>query len=54
MRRVNLLKQGETTITEQTIHEPIELGKMLDRALEQADYAAKKERFARENKSAAR
>jgi CO/xanthine dehydrogenase Mo-binding subunit len=49
VRRVNLLKQGEETITEQTIHEPIELGKMLDRALHHADYAAKKERFAREN-----
>ncbi len=53
VRRVNLLKQGETTITEQTIHEPIELGKMLDRALEHADYRAKKERFARENESGA-
>ena len=53
VRRVNLLKQGETTITEQTIHEPIELGKMLDRALEHADYQAKKERFARENGSRA-
>jgi CO/xanthine dehydrogenase Mo-binding subunit len=49
VRRVNFLKQGETTITEQTIHEPIELRKMLDRALEHAEYRAKKERFAREN-----
>jgi CO/xanthine dehydrogenase Mo-binding subunit len=53
VRRVNLLKQGETTITEQTIHEPIELEQMLDRALEQAGYAAKKEQFARENNGSA-
>jgi CO/xanthine dehydrogenase Mo-binding subunit len=53
IRRVNFLKQGDTTITEQTIHEPIELGKMLDRALEHASYGAKKQRFARENESGA-
>jgi CO/xanthine dehydrogenase Mo-binding subunit len=49
VRRVNFLKQGDTTITEQTIHEPVELGKMLDRALGHAGYHEKKERFAREN-----
>jgi CO/xanthine dehydrogenase Mo-binding subunit len=50
IRRVNFLKQGALTITEQTINENVELGKMLDRALEHADYHAKKTRFARENK----
>ena len=49
VRKVNFLKQGDTTITEQTIREPIDLGGMLERALEHADYCAKKERFAREN-----
>jgi CO/xanthine dehydrogenase Mo-binding subunit len=49
IRRVNFLKQGALTITEQTINENVELGKMLDRALEHADYHAKKTRFAREN-----
>jgi CO/xanthine dehydrogenase Mo-binding subunit len=49
IRRVNFLKQGALTITEQTINENIELGKMLDRALGHADYHAKKTRFAREN-----
>jgi CO/xanthine dehydrogenase Mo-binding subunit len=49
IRRVNFLKQGALTITEQTINEKVELGKMLDRALEHADYYAKKTRFAREN-----
>jgi CO/xanthine dehydrogenase Mo-binding subunit len=49
IRRVNFLKQGALTITEQTINENVELGKMLDRALQHADYRVKKTRFAREN-----
>ena len=49
IRRRNFLKPGQTTITEQTIREEIDLGKLLDRALELSDYAAKKARFAREN-----
>ncbi|MGB9070957.1 MAG: xanthine dehydrogenase family protein molybdopterin-binding subunit [Candidatus Acidiferrales bacterium] len=49
IRRVNFLKRGALTITEQTINENVELGQMLDRALEHADYYAKKTRFAREN-----
>ena len=53
VRKVNFLKQGDTTITEQTIHEPIDLSGMLDRALGYADYRAKKERFARENPGSA-
>jgi CO/xanthine dehydrogenase Mo-binding subunit len=51
IRRRNLLETGETTITDQTISEPIQLGKLLDRALEHAGYHAKKERFAGENES---
>jgi CO/xanthine dehydrogenase Mo-binding subunit len=50
IRRRNFLKPGETTTTEQTIREDIDLGKLLDRALELSDYAAKKARFAEENK----
>jgi CO/xanthine dehydrogenase Mo-binding subunit len=49
IRRRNFLKPGETTTTEQTIHEEIDLGKLLDRTLELSDYAAKKARFAEEN-----
>jgi len=49
IRRRNFLKPGETTTTEQTIREEIDLGKLLDRALELSDYTAKKARFAREN-----
>ncbi|HXX18254.1 MAG TPA: xanthine dehydrogenase family protein molybdopterin-binding subunit [Candidatus Acidoferrum sp.] len=53
IRRRNFLKQGDTTITEQEIREPIDLAKLLDRALELADYDAKKRRFAEENKRSA-
>jgi len=49
IRRRNFLKAGETTTTEQTIREEIDLGKLLDRALELSDYTAKKARFAEEN-----
>lgn len=51
IRRINFLKQGETTITEQTIHEPVDLPSMLDRALGHSSYHLKKQRFARENRS---
>ena len=53
IRRVNFLKSGQTTITEQTINEPIDLNGMLDRALEHSSYQEKKQRFARENESGA-
>jgi CO/xanthine dehydrogenase Mo-binding subunit len=49
IRRRNFLRPGETTTTEQTIREEINLGKLLDRALELSDYTAKKARFAEEN-----
>jgi len=51
VRRRNFLKPGQTTTTEQTIREEIDLGKLLDRALELSDYTAKKARFARENEA---
>lgn len=51
IRRRNFLKSGETTTTEQTIREEIDLGKLLDRALELSDYNTKKKRFARENEA---
>lgn len=54
IRRRNFLKPGQTTTTEQTIHEPIDLGKLLDRALRLSDYEAKKERFQQENRSSTR
>jgi CO/xanthine dehydrogenase Mo-binding subunit len=51
IRRRNFLQPGQTTTTEQTIREEIDLGKLLDRALELSDYTAKKKRFGRENES---
>jgi CO/xanthine dehydrogenase Mo-binding subunit len=49
IRRRNFLKPGQTTTTEQTVREEIDLGKLLDRALELSDYTANKARFAEEN-----
>lgn len=49
IRRRNFLQPGQATTTEQVIREPIDLPKLLDRALEAADYHAKKRRFASEN-----
>src|SRR6202521_5158182 len=49
VRRRNFLKPGQTTTSEQVVREPINLGKLLDRALELSDYPAKKARFARQN-----
>ena len=51
IRHRNFLKPGQTTTTEQTVREEIDLGKLLDRALELSDYAAKRARFARENEA---
>ena len=50
IRRRNFLKPGQTTTTEQTIREDIDLGKLLDRALELSDYTTKKTRFARKKR----
>jgi CO/xanthine dehydrogenase Mo-binding subunit len=49
IRRRNFLKPGQTTTTEQTIREPIDLSLLLDRGLELADYGGKKERFREQN-----
>lgn len=51
IRRRNFLQPGQTTTTEQTIREEINLGELLDRALELSDYSAKKTRFAQENEA---
>jgi CO/xanthine dehydrogenase Mo-binding subunit len=49
LRRRNFLQPGQTTTTEQVIREPIDLGKLLDRALDVSDYHSKKQRFAMGN-----
>jgi CO/xanthine dehydrogenase Mo-binding subunit len=54
IRRRNFLKPGQTTTTGQTVNEPIDLGKLLDRALELSGYHAKKETFRREDQQSAR
>jgi CO/xanthine dehydrogenase Mo-binding subunit len=49
IRRRNFLKPGETTITEQTVREEIDLGRLLDRALTLAGYDSKRKHFAKQN-----
>ncbi|MGB6431624.1 MAG: xanthine dehydrogenase family protein molybdopterin-binding subunit [Candidatus Acidiferrales bacterium] len=51
-RRRNFIHTGETTATGQVIHEAVDMNRLLDRALRESDYAAKRERFARENPAA--
>ncbi|MDP9146992.1 MAG: xanthine dehydrogenase family protein molybdopterin-binding subunit [Acidobacteriota bacterium] len=45
IRRRNFLQPGETTTTGQIVQEEINLGNLLDRALELSSYNAKKQRF---------
>jgi CO/xanthine dehydrogenase Mo-binding subunit len=54
IRRRNFLMPGQTTTTQQTIHEKIDLDSLLSRALELSDYHTKKKRFAVENKTSTR
>ena len=49
VRRRNFLQPGQATTTEQVVREPIDLGSLLDRALEVSDYHAKKRNFAKQN-----
>ncbi len=49
IRRRNFLQPGQTTTTEQIVREPIDLGKLLDRALEVSNYQTKRQQFAKEN-----
>ena len=49
IRRRNFLRPGQVTTTEQVIREPIDLVKMLDRALEVSDYHSKKQSFTMQN-----
>jgi CO/xanthine dehydrogenase Mo-binding subunit len=53
VRRRNFLRPGQTTTTDQSVREAIDLAKLLDRALELSGYRSKKERFAKENQSRA-
>jgi CO/xanthine dehydrogenase Mo-binding subunit len=49
-RRRNFLHAGNTTATSQVIRENIDLGRLLDRALEISSYHAKKQQFAEQNR----
>jgi CO/xanthine dehydrogenase Mo-binding subunit len=51
IRRRNFLQPGQTTTTDQVIREPIDLSRLLDRALELSNYQAKKQQFARQNQT---
>lgn len=53
IRRRNFLQTGQTTATEQVLREPLDLDKLLDRALTLTDYHAKRKRFREENASGA-
>jgi CO/xanthine dehydrogenase Mo-binding subunit len=49
LRRRNFLHHGDSTATEQVMREPVILDTLLERALQESDYTAKRERFASEN-----
>jgi len=51
IRRRNFLQPGQATTTDQIIREPINLGKLLDRALELSDYHGKRKQFAVQNQA---
>jgi CO/xanthine dehydrogenase Mo-binding subunit len=51
LRRRNFLHDGDTTATEQVMRDPVILDKLLDRALTESDYQARRNRFALENPS---
>ena len=49
LRRRNFLHTGDTTATEQVMRDPVILDKLLDRALAESHYHARRARFAKEN-----
>ena len=52
IRRRNFLLPGQSTTTGQTVNEQIDLGKLLDRALDISDYESKKKKFGVEKQRA--
>ncbi|MGA2097716.1 MAG: xanthine dehydrogenase family protein molybdopterin-binding subunit [Candidatus Acidiferrum sp.] len=54
IRKRNFLQPGQTTTTGQIVREDIDLGKLLDHALELSTYHPQKEQFAKENQLANR
>lgn len=54
LRRKNFLVDGQTTATSQVVRDQVDLGALLDKALELSEFAARRERFAAENAAAVR
>ncbi|OLE53328.1 MAG: carbon monoxide dehydrogenase [Acidobacteria bacterium 13_1_20CM_3_53_8] len=50
-RRRNFIQEGQTTATQQVIHEKVDLSGLMDRAFELSGYNEKREKFAEQNKS---
>jgi CO/xanthine dehydrogenase Mo-binding subunit len=53
LRRKNFLQEGTTTATEQVMREPVILDRLLDRALTESNYYARKKQFASDNTASA-
>lgn len=51
LRRRNFIQKGQTLAVHQVIRETVDMGHLLDRALERSDYHAKRKRFEEENPS---
>jgi CO/xanthine dehydrogenase Mo-binding subunit len=49
LRRKNFLHEGDRNATDQLMREPVILDELLDRALKESDYYAKRARYAQEN-----
>jgi CO/xanthine dehydrogenase Mo-binding subunit len=49
LRRRNFIRKGQETATGQVIREDVDMGALLDQALRESNYAAKREHFSREN-----
>jgi CO/xanthine dehydrogenase Mo-binding subunit len=53
LRRRNFLHTGDSTATEQLMHEPLIMDQLLDRALKESDYHNRRAQFGRENPASA-
>jgi CO/xanthine dehydrogenase Mo-binding subunit len=51
LRRRNFLHDGDATATEQVMRDPVILDQLLDRALAESDYHARRAKFAHENQA---
>jgi CO/xanthine dehydrogenase Mo-binding subunit len=49
LRRRNFIHEGQTLAVSQVIHEKVDMGRLLDRALDLSGYHAKRKRFQEEN-----